>query len=112
MKEAIWIMIWSLSLPSTFFLAYLFEKPKLKKKNEQRKIWQRRRNFADSITDAGERVKRELALDRAIKSEIKKSAEPIRKACGLFSGEDAQVLLKKRTSIAVDVPGALIHHTV
>lgn len=60
----------------------------------ERRIRESRRKLRSDVRQSGERIKRELRTERAIRSEIKRAAPPIRKACGLFSDDTAQALLK------------------
>lgn len=94
MKEALWIMIWSFGWIPFFALGIRIENLKRKKRKSNDKIKRSRRDFDNSITATGERIKREIALDRILKSEIRKTVNPIRKVYGVLASPEAQRLLE------------------
>ena len=54
---------------------------------------QRREEYAAQVAAAGERIKREMLIDKITKEREEKPV-PLRKACGVFSDDAAQELLK------------------
>lgn len=90
MKEVLWILIWSVGWIPGFMFGLWFEERKRRSRLKKRK-----RNFVRSVEDAGRRLMREDRI-RSILNEavVVERVKPVRKACGVFSSEEAQKILE------------------
>lgn len=88
-------MIIVLSIEISGLLTFAFCLWRDEQDKKRRKIqWERRQSFKRSIEAAGQRLMAEDRIRQILDCPIKVQKEPMRKACGLFSSEEAQEYLR------------------
>lgn len=90
LKTTITVFVFWLAWVSGFLIGW-----KLEEKQKRARRYSQKLMFLRSIENAGRRIMREDENKRILSEPIRQSKpEPMRKACGLFSSCDAQMLVK------------------